>query len=365
MQDFFSGVNLIYLITLATTAIGGWYGYTKYRYEKKLEKFKDTNKDLFNKDDKQIVLAAIATLSIFKKDRQFEKNVTDVLLSRLYTELDYDVANAIGNTLLQYSNRKEMIEIASEILEINRNFYVQTNPIQQRGYDIDKMLSTLNKLQTKSDNATANDKSDIANDMKLEMARQSFQDALKSIFPKQQYELLWHKQITADTYAMVIRRAFLEKENKGLDIRLYQNDFNYAYMAQFKTSSCSMKNSALSSSTFVNIEFMNISEIFRCHLQGSAFYDSNFQGGTIIKSEFDSSSFENVVFDGIDFSETTFINCRFSFVRFENCKGLQQSDFDGAVRYNDDCIFPAGISVPFPPPPQPETYPPVKEEPKA
>src|SRR2546423_1711307 len=71
MQDFLSGVNFIYLVTLATAAISGWYGYSKYRYEKKLEKFKETNTDLFNKDDKQLVLAAIATLSIFKKDKQF------------------------------------------------------------------------------------------------------------------------------------------------------------------------------------------------------------------------------------------------------------------------------------------------------
>jgi len=361
MQEFFTGVNLIYLITLATTAIGGWYGYSKYRYEQKLGKFKDTNKDLFNKDDKQVVLAAIATLSIFKKDKQFEKNVTDVLLSRLYTELDYDIANAIGNTLLQYSNRTEMIEIASEILEINRNFYVQTNPIQQRGNDIDRMISALNKLQSKTDNASASDPSDIGNKMKLDMAIISFQEALKSIFPKQQYELLWHKQITADTYAMVIRRAFLEKESKGLDIRLYQNDFNYAYIAQFKTSSCSMKNSALCSSTFVDVEFLHISEIYHCHLQGSAFYDSKFDGGRIIKSEFDSATFQNVTFEGIEFLETTFVNCSFANIRFVKCTGLKQADFQGAVRYDEACEFPPGISVPFPPPP-PESQPPEKVE---
>jgi uncharacterized protein YjbI with pentapeptide repeats len=362
MQDFLSGVNFIYLVTLATAAISGWYGYSKYRYEKKLEKFKETNTDLFNKDDKQLVLAAIATLSIFKKDKQFEKNVTDVLLSRLYTELDYDVTNAIGNALLQYSNRNELIEIASKILEINRNFFVQTNPIKQRGYDIDKMMSDLNKLQTKAD-TTSTDKSDIGLETKLDMARTSFQEALKVIFPKQQYELMWHKQTTADTYAMVIRRAHLEKVGEGLDIQLYQNDFNYVYMAQFKTSSCSLIRSALSAGVYADVDFLNISLIYQCYFQRSYFNDSSFVGGKMVDTTFDTSTFENVKFENMDFSKTTFYQCSFSRTRFVNCKGLDQVDFSGAIRKDESCEFPQGISVPLPPPPPPpETQQPEKSE---
>jgi hypothetical protein len=83
-------------------------------------------------------------MSVFKKDARFEKHTTNVLLSRLYTELDYDITNAICGALIQYSNRRELLDISSEILNINRNFFVQTSPVNQMISDLDRSWSALN-----------------------------------------------------------------------------------------------------------------------------------------------------------------------------------------------------------------------------
>ena len=80
---------------------------------------------------------------------------------------------------------------------------------------------------------------------------QTYKDDSLSLILKKRYELLWHKQITADTYSRILRRAYdartrgwdrirqryyrligaKRKYNrvKWLDMNFYQNDFNYVF----------------------------------------------------------------------------------------------------------------------------------------
>lgn len=107
IPEFLKGVNLVYVIGIISGIASALWAYKKFLYEKQLEKFKDANINLF-KTDKQEVLAAIATLGFFNRDRKFKQNTIDILLSRLYTELDYDITNAIASALIQYSNRRDL-----------------------------------------------------------------------------------------------------------------------------------------------------------------------------------------------------------------------------------------------------------------
>src|SRR6478672_3214706 len=106
MDSFFTGANLTWIIGIISSIAAGLSALSKFRYQNKLELFKETNVNIF-KQEKEEVLAAISTMSVFKKDSRFEKHTTNVLLSRLYRELDYDITNAICGALIQYSNRRK------------------------------------------------------------------------------------------------------------------------------------------------------------------------------------------------------------------------------------------------------------------
>jgi uncharacterized protein YjbI with pentapeptide repeats len=151
--------------------------------------------------------------------------------------------------------------------------------------------------------------------------------------PKKRYELLWHKQITADTYSRILRRAYYSQPSgwnlmrqkfyrlikakrkynrfKELDMGFYQNDFNYVYMADFNTSSCSIVRSAVGSAVIVDVGFLNIGRISGSSFLESAFHNCRFRGGiaesgTSFRScTFSKGSFENIHLQEVDFYGTT------------------------------------------------------------
>lgn len=269
----FLRINLVYIIGIIVPVVSALWAYRKFLYENKLQKFKDANADLF-KANNQEVLAAIATLGVFRRDRRFRKNTIDVLLSRLYTELDYDITNAIANTLIQYENPKDLKYIADELLGINRNFFLQTFPIEQMLSDLQTNWSDLQKSGTNQspegetvtikqmigdlisiwedlqksgtnelqaeESKSAIEKVNSENNQlpKVETENLDLQETKQNsmpranektiesdnfaklnavllkehlkIYPKSKYELTWHKLVTADTYSRIMRRASRE-----------------------------------------------------------------------------------------------------------------------------------------------------------
>lgn len=340
-MDPLSGSNITLLIGLMSTLAGAYYGFKKYRYEKRLEQFREINNGLF-KQEKQEVLAAISAISIFKQDPDFKKNTTDVLLSRLYTELDYDITNAIANTLIQYSNRQELIEIANQVLDINRNFFVQTQPIKDYISDLNRGFSRLQRIKSnassEADNILEIEKST------LERIEKRAQKEFIKLSAKDKYELIWRKQITADTYGRIQRKAFLKDSKQGLNMHLYQNDFNYALLADFKTAHCSIHRSAISSATIVDFEFNNITVISRTPFNGSYFQNCSFRGGQMKSCPFFNCTFDHVIFEDVEFTDIFFADARFSNVRFINCKGLSPAHFSFA-HIDDKNTLPPGITV--------------------
>lgn len=321
----------------------------KLRYEKRLEKFKETNESLF-KDKKQEVLAAIATLGIFKRDQEFEKNTIDVLLSRLYTELDYDVINSILSTLIQDSDRNELLNIADGLQDINRNFFIQEHPMRQRINDVDDAVKKIEMSSEiyKTEEYYKNVKQNLAD---AEVFVKNKEDALakyKSDFQElialHKYKLKWHKQVTADAYAMFLRKAYLANKNGELTVRLFQNDFNYVYMAEVTTTETSISRSALSSATFAKVDF-NKTNFQKNDFYASRFYECGFRTGIINASIFEANHFDDVIFENIHFETTGFLNCTFTNTKFLNCSGLTQDSFTDCRYIGKQSIFPTGISI--------------------
>ena len=349
LLQLLSSSSTPWIIGIITALITGWWALKKLRYEKRLEKFKETNASLF-KERKQEVLAAIATLSIFKRDPEFEKNTIDVLLSRLYTELDYDVINSILTTLIQDSNREELLYIARGLQDINRNFFIQEHPLNLRLSDMDNALKKLDESNRHFGNDTYNA---LLADKKVdaeiyvrnkELVQKKYEAEFLDLFSYQKYKLVWHKQVTADAYAAFMRKAFLTKERGNLVMDLFQNDFNYVYMAEVTTTVTKVKRSAFGYGTFAETDFFNIT-FERNSFVNAVIKESSFKGGSISDTDFSKVNFEGVVFENINFAKTKFNTTDFRRTKFINCSGLQQSDFTDAICYDNECIFPDGIFV--------------------
>lgn len=349
LLQLLSSSSTPWIVGIITAFITGWWALKKLRYEKRLEKFKETNASLF-KERKQEVLAAIATLSIFKRDPEFEKNTIDVLLSRLYTELDYDVINSILTTLIQDSNREELLYIARGLQDINRNFFIQEHPLNLRLSDMDNALKKLDESNRHFGNDTyktllADKKVDAEIYVRnKELVQKKYETEFLDLFSYQKYKLVWHKQVTADAYAAFMRKAFLTKERGNLVMDLFQNDFNYVYMAEVTTTVTKVKRSAFGYGTFAEADFFNIT-FERNSFVNAVIKESSFRGGSISDTDFSKVNFEGVVFENITFARTKFNTTDFRKTKFINCSGLQQEDFNDAICYDNDCTFPAGIVV--------------------
>ncbi len=340
-----------WIIGILSAVIGSWWALRKLRYEKRLEKFKETNANLF-KDKKQEVLAAIATLSIFKRDPEFEKNTIDVLLSRLYTELDYDIINSILTTLIQDSNRDDLLYIADGLQDINRNFFVKNTPMTQRIDDINGAIKNLD-VSFKQYETDAASYDTLVKERKYEaeifirnkdIVYKQYDADFSDLFAFQKYKLVWHKQVTADAYAMFMRKAHLAQRGAKLSMNLFQNDFNFVYMAQVTTTDTRIVRSAFGDSLFVEVNLENLF-LFKNDFFKSRIFQSSFKNGEIVDTLFSSVIFEDVIFENIHFKECTFDLVSFKKVAFVNCTGLTQEQFNGSIQYDHECRFPEGIVI--------------------
>lgn len=362
MKEFFQGTTLAWAIGIISGVVAGLWAFYRFVYEKKLERFNNAATNIFSNNEDE-VLAAVANLGVFKKDFFFEKNTTDVLLTRLYKELNYNITNAITNALIQFSNRRELMEIANSILGINRNFFFQSKPYKDMLDDIKRQYQNVKQLKAvekKEGVFTIDEDDDI-----LDKRYARYSEEFLKLNEKVAYELTWHKQITADTYARIIRSAsglkisrsvvflnYLKQiilnwdfrfYNSMLSIELYQNPFAYIHLVQFKTKHCSIKRCGFEYALLADIEFNNIDEIYDCFFEGTSVIDCYFNKGAIRRSFIVNSRLRNVRFTQIRFYDIYFAGCYFDNCSFENCEGLSAPHFYGTTLDNKT-ILPEGIS---------------------
>jgi hypothetical protein len=362
MKEFFQGANLAWLIGIISGIVAGLWAFYRFVYEKKLERFNNAATNIFSNNEDE-VLAAVANLGVFKRDYFFEKNTTDVLLTRLYKELNYNITNAITNALIQFSNRRELLEIANAILGINRNFFFQSKPYKDMLADIKTEYQNVKELKAgeKKEGVFAiEEENDI-----LDKRYARYSEEFLKLNEKVAYELTWHKQITADTYARIIRRASALRIPRSvvflnylkqiilnwdfhfygplLSIELYQNPFAYVHLVQFKTKYCSIKRCGFEYGLLADIEFNNINEIYDSFFDGSSIIDCHFNKGVIRRSFIVNSRLRNVKFTKISFYDIYFVGCIFDNCSFEACEGLSEHHFYGTV-IDNKTILPESIN---------------------
>jgi uncharacterized protein YjbI with pentapeptide repeats len=165
-----------------------------------------------------------------------------------------------------------------------------------------------------------------------------------NLFTLQKYKLVWHKQVTADAYAMFLRKAYLAKRGGNITMRLFQNDFNYVYMAEVTTTNTRIERSAFGRATFAEVHFENI-YAFKSSFSGAQILQSSFKNGTMKNINFSQVKFEEVLFENIEFENCFFDTTDFKACSFVNCKGLKQEHFKDAIQLDESSVFPTGISI--------------------
>jgi uncharacterized protein YjbI with pentapeptide repeats len=296
-------------------------GYLRYLDEKQFNYYKDTIKNLFS-SNKEEVMAAIATLGVYTNRRKYKKSTIDTLINILYTELDYDVSNAIIGVLIQSGKKEEVKYISSRVIEINRNFFIQTAPLSNREKDIKERIK---EIQGSGDApAPKDEKTD-----ELQKNEVTIQKQLRKLEATNKFELKWHKNVTADVLSMILNKAFKVGLTSGLDLEFYQNDFNYCYLAGFNLDNFSIRHSAISSGNIMDLKFSNMKQIYNSTFAYSYISDCHFSGGKISGSSFCGCSFNNVLFENVKFVDSFFFKASFNNCEFRNATGLTPEQFFG------------------------------------
>ncbi len=294
-------------------------GYVRYLDEKQFNYYKDTIKNLFS-SDKEEVMAAIATLGVYTNRRKYKKSTVDTLINILYTELDYDVSNAIIGVLIQSGKKDEVKYISSRVIEINRNFFIQTAPLSSREKDMKERLSEIQNSEKEPQTA----KDESSTEPKMEM---TIQKQIKRLEDTNKFELKWHKNVTADVLSMILNKAQKVGLTSGLDLEFYQNDFNYCYLAGFELDNFAIRHSAISSGNIMDLNFINMKQIYNSTFAYSYISDCHFSGGKISNSSFCRCSFNNVIFENVNFVDSFFFGATFNNCEFKNVKGLRPEQF--------------------------------------
>jgi uncharacterized protein YjbI with pentapeptide repeats len=312
------------LIGFLGTLFTAYEGYNRYLDEKQFNYYKETIKNLFS-TDKEEVMAAIATLGVYANRRKYKKSTVDTLINILYTELDYDISNAIIGVLIQSGKKREVQYIASRLIEINRNFFIQSDPLKQREEDIRRRIEEAGMVKNEPKNeVAANEKT---NGEKQTGTNNGKDEQLKKLEEMNQFRLKWHKLVTADVLSMILNKATKLGIGPELKLEFYQNDFNYCYLAGFTLEGFKISHSAISSGNIMDLKLANLDRIYSSTFAYSLISDCTFSGGTISGSSFCGCNFENVLFDNVEFRDSFFFKARLRNCNFKSVKGLKPEQF--------------------------------------
>ena len=317
-MNFAPEIILGFLGTLVTA----YFGYKRYLQEKQFNYYRENIKNLFS-TNKEEILASIATLGIFKNVTDYKKSTIDTLINRLYTELDYDISNAISDVLTQVVTGEEAIYVSKRLIEINRNFFVQTFPLSKRKTALEDIYKLAEKKYLELKSTENGDKEVIGNWHGLMKEKWGEFNSQADIVD---YKLLWHKQILADTLGMILRKSTeLNLPQRGL--RFYQNDFNNCNFSGVTIENCFMDNSAFSQSALTDVTLRDIDIISDTTFTSSSISDCRFIKGFIKRNVFANALFTNVLFDGVAFEDVYFPGATIENCEFRNVTGLKPEQF--------------------------------------
>jgi uncharacterized protein YjbI with pentapeptide repeats len=296
----------------------GLFGYWQFLNQRRSIQYSENIKSLYSAS-KEEVLASIANLVTFKKSPQMRRITQDVLINRLYTELDYNVCNAIGSQLvsmIERNNPQELNYIIQRLIEINYNYFLQTYGIGQRAADLKDILGKVEKdyaeqLKHKDDETKV---TGLAADIKKRVTEKW--NEYNTVKDLNDYRLMWHKQVIADTIGMILSSATSRQFN-NISVNFVANDFNYCTFRNIAIHNCSVKKSAFSQALLQQVKLDNV-YINDAIFSSSIYEDMELSNGKIIKTTFHGSSFRNVKFCNIQMEDVCFLGCSFIDCSFDN-----------------------------------------------
>lgn len=325
------------IATLIPVLATGLFGYWQFLNQRRSIQYSENIKSLYSAT-KEEVLASIANLVTFKKSPQMRRITQDVLINRLYTELDYNVCNAIGSQLvsmIEKNNPGELNYIIQRLIEINYNYFLQTYGISQRAADLKLIISNTEKdyveqLKHKDDETKV---IGLAADIKKRVTEKW--NEYNTVKDLNDYRLMWHKQIIADTIGMILSSATSRQFN-NIDVNFMANDFNYCTFRNITIHKCTIKKSAFSQAVLQQVRLNNIA-ITDTILSTSRYEDMELCNGEIVKTTFHASDFKNVKFLNIKLDDVCFYDCVFDDCVFDdkvlgiNPASMYRASFKGII----------------------------------
>jgi len=314
--------------------LGGYWGFIKYLDEQKNTYYKETIARLFSEDKNQ-KLAAIATLGIyidndmnknwlkssfkwvknqFSSDR-YETNSINVLVNSLYTELDYNILNAVKGVLSKVEANKAEYVI-NAMIAINRNFFMQKYPIGNIKTDLstyfDKLRDSKKLLKDRKEDSV------LVRHEKITMQR--YEEYEKASYDYATVK--WHSLRSTDFLFMFLSEMSKSNKSQNFDLEFYQNNFdegliNQCTLNKCKITRCSFENCSLSDVTFDNLQLIDNTIFFN-----SSFSKCSFKNGTISNSLFDNTKLPGTSFQEVTFGDVFFLGADLTNTTFENIKGL-------------------------------------------
>jgi uncharacterized protein YjbI with pentapeptide repeats len=129
---------------------------------------------------------------------------------------------------------------------------------------------------------------------------------------------------------MILNKATKTGLTKGINLKFYQNDFNFSQFNGITLEKCSINHTAIGTSSLQDIK-LNLSEIKNTSFANSSLDGCVFTKGNMSGCSFAKSLLENCIFQDIIFNDTFFITATLNNCSFIGCKGLENENFYGAA----------------------------------
>jgi hypothetical protein len=319
--------------SLLAVGFSAYFGYRQYLSQKEISQYSENLKLIYSPKQEE-VLAAIANLDTFRQTRHLKNITQNILINRLYTELDYNVCHAIANQLVNMVDDKnpgDLNGIIERLIDINYNYFSQNYGMTGRKADLEKIVDKseqvyVSQLQHKDDEMK---ELGLLDDLKITI-KQKWKE-YNEVKDIADYKIKWHKQVVADTLGIIIAYATRRSMN-GIKVNFDTNDFNYCTFRNIAIHHVSMKRSAFGSSLFQNVTLDNVN-LDDNDLSNSTFENCVISGGSINATAFDGCKFIGVKFRNLNFDDASFI-----YSRFTNC------EFDGVSNANPLLFYKADFT---------------------
>ncbi len=291
--------------------------------------------EMLSSQDREKRLAAATNMGTFiekgfyfLKDK-YHNDAVDILINRTSVELDYNVLNAIMGSLKK-AEKKDYNKIIEKLFAIERNFFIQEYPIEERKKVFDNTLAQIENEYIGRD-ARYKEKKLELDRLYLDNLQPELKQRQDDYFKTQRYskELRMRKLVISDFLSV-----FIGGRDSSEQLKLFRNSLNNVVLADLDLRNSIFKMSAVGSSTISETKF-DKSEIIDTVFTFSDLTKSSFRDCTISASLFDQiTSFKKVSFFGSTFKDVFFAGSDMTEADFSGGKDLKPEYFYATKNIN-------------------------------